>query len=162
MKKHLCVSLFAGLTAAGPSFACFPDPKFNYDDISSQSVLLATASVSKVDFRTDGGQSCWHLTYSGASYLYGKGENEFSVKTCLQEVYQIDLLAEENEGLDYLGFVQQAEVLIGVVKNPEQTSGLRYAIPSCWGPLHINLDKFSSDEREKFLQDIRTQVANQQ
>jgi hypothetical protein len=71
-------------------------------------------------------------------------------------------LVEEREGLDLLGFVQGAEVIIGLVQNPDNSSDLRYAVPSCWGPLHLNLGALPHDVREKFLQDILEQLRPQQ
>jgi hypothetical protein len=162
MRKHLYISFLAVLTSVKPSFACYPDPQFEYDEVSSQTASIATATVTAVDLESDDSQSCWHVSYSNAKYLFGNGENDFSISTCVHEIYQIDLLAEEDEGLDYLGFVQGAEVLIGLVQNNENPSGLRYAIPSCWGPLHINLSKLSREERDDFLQDIQSQITNGQ
>lgn len=162
MKQHVFTFLIAVLTSAQQSFACYPDPQFDYDDVGSQAVSIVTAKVSAVDFRKGDSQSCWHVSYSGASYLHGKGESEFSVTTCTSEVYQIEMLAQEVEGLDYLGFVEGAEVLIGVAEKQENRPELRYAIPSCWGPLHVNLSKFSRVERKKFVQDVLNQVTSKQ
>jgi len=80
----------------------------------------------------------------------------------VQEVYPDGLLAEQFEELDFYGFFQNAEVLIGLIQKPENISDLRYAVPTCWGPLHVNLDELSSDEREELLKDVLSQVANQQ
>lgn len=158
MSKQLLISVLVVLSSGMPSLACSPDPEFQYDEISSQVILIATATVTAFDLEDHSRQSCWRVSYSNASYLYGKGEEEFSVTTCAQENEQIDLQELGEELLDDLGFVQGAEVLVGLVQNDKSSPELRYAIPSCWGPLHINLSNLSSNEREGLLQEVRSQL----
>ncbi len=80
--------------------------------------------------------------------------------TCADEVYQLEALSEEVEGLEYLEFIPNAEVLLGVVHLGENASETRYAIPSCWGPLNVNLGQMSVEERAEFLHDFKTQLEN--
>jgi len=160
MKKHLVLSLLAFLISTKSVLACYPDPEFVYDDVTTVDISIATASVTTVELKTTETSSCWHVGYSGAQYLYGHGAKEFSVTTCAGEVYQIDALSEEVEGFEYLGLIPSAEVLLGVVHLSENASELRYAIPSCWGPLHVNLGKMSGEERAEFLHDFKAQIEN--
>ncbi len=160
MKKQLVHPLLALLISTKTALACYPDPEFSYDDLTRSDISIATASVTTVEVRTTETTSCWHVGYSDAEYLYGHGAKAFSVTTCTDEVYQIDALAEEAEGLEYLGFIPTAEVLLGVVHLNGDVSDLRYAIPSCWGPLHVNLGKMSGEERAEFLGEINTLIEN--
>lgn len=160
MKNHLVRSALAFLISTKTALACYPDPAFAYDEVATADVSIATASVTTVEVRTTETTSCWHVGYSDAQYLYGNGTKEFSVATCMDEVYQIGALSEETEGLDYLGLIPNAEVLLGVVHPCEKASEVRYAIPSCWGPLHVNLGKMSGKERAEFLRDFKTQIEN--
>ncbi|KAG1647742.1 hypothetical protein GQR58_030366 [Nymphon striatum] len=130
MGKRVFHSLQALVVLTAPALACYPDPEFSYDDLKA----LKRKRVGV-------------FTYLDVQYLYGFGEKEFSVKTCSDEVYQVEALSEELESLEYLGFVPEAEVLIGLVSPDQNNSEVRYAIPSCWGPLHFNLDKMSSEEQ---------------
>jgi hypothetical protein len=125
-------------------------------------VLSQTATVMTVDFESDEYKSCWHVSYSNVSYLYGAGSEEISVTRCVQEVYEYDVLADEDEALVYLGFLPEAEVLIGLVQSDEDATQLRYAVPSCWGPLHVNMNEMSPEEQTSLLQSIQNQVANSQ
>ena len=140
--------------------ACYPDPEFTYDDVTKSGISIATATVANVELKTTETTSCWHVEYSDAKYLYGHGTHEFSVTTCADEAYQVGALSEETEGLEYLGFIQNAKVLLGVVDVNEDVSDRRYAILSCWGPLHVNLRKMSGEERAEFLRGIKTLVEN--
>lgn len=158
MKNHLVRSLLAFLISTKTAWACYPDPTFAYDEVATADISIVTASVTTVEVTTTETISCWHVDYSDAQYLYGHGTKEFSVTTCTDEVYQIDALSEEAEGLEHLGLIPNAEVLLGVVHPSEKASDLRYAIPSCWGPLHVNLGKMSGDERTEFLRDFKTQI----
>ncbi|MBM1558393.1 hypothetical protein JQV19_17930 [Sulfitobacter mediterraneus] len=158
MKKHLCRSLLAVLVSSKSVLACYPDPEFIYDEVTSVDISIATASVAAVELETKETSSCWRVDYTDIQYLYGHGAKEFFVTTCVNEVYQIDALSEEVEGFEYLGFVPNADVLLAVVPLRDQASELRYAIPSCWGPLHVNLDKMSSGERLDFLNNFRNQI----
>ena len=158
MIRQLYIFLFITVITAAPSLACFPDPAFEYDEISSSDVSILTATVTAVELETYGDKTCWRVSYLNASYLYGNGEAEFSISTCAQEVWQLDVLTEEDDGPYHLGFVPEAEVLTGLVKNDATPLKLRYAIPSCWGPLHINLSILSREERESLLQDVQRKI----
>ncbi len=158
MYRRLCISLLAILISAKPTLACYPDPSFVYDDVSSQAVMIATATVTTVDLNMSKTSSCLTVRYSAAQFLYGNGSKGFSVTTCVDEIFQIDILSEESEGFEYFGFVPNAEVLVGLIHLHEDGSELRYAIPSCWGPLHINLNKMSTKKRAEFLQELESQI----
>lgn len=80
--------------------------------------------------------------------------------TCADEVCQLVALSEEVEGLEYLGFIPNAKVLLGVVHYGENASEIRYAIPSSWGSLHVSLGQVSVEERAEFLHDFKTQLEN--
>ncbi len=162
MSKRVFHSLQALVLLTTPALACYPDPKFSYDDVSSQDISIATATVTSVEFESSETQSCWRVHYLDVQYLYGVGEKEFSVKTCSDEVYRVEALSEELEGLEYLGFVPEAEVLIGLVSLDQDNSEVRYAIPSCWGPLHYNLGKMSSEERAELLRELDNQIEKTQ
>lgn len=162
MKKQICCSFLSILISAMPALACYPEPEFVYDEMSSQTVSIATATVETVNLENSENSSCWTIRYSGAAYIFGLGRKEFSVTTCTDEVYQIEYLSEETEGLEYLGFIANAEVLAGLVQTSEDASEFRYAILSCWGPLHINLDKFSTTERAEFLRELEAEIISKQ
>ncbi|MFQ6554059.1 hypothetical protein AAD018_017085 [Aestuariibius insulae] len=157
MNKILRYCAFGGLLSADLALACQPDPDFAYDEVASQDISIAIASVVDVEIvGTDA--SCWLVEYEKAEYLFGLGDQAFSVATCADEFFQIEALTYEAEGLEYLGFVPGADVLLGLVKAGEDAKDLRYAVPSCWGPLHFNLDKLSDEERTALLQNIQTQI----
>jgi len=162
MIKRVFQFLQAVLVLTTPALACRPDPEFSYDDIRSQDISIATATVTSVEVESSETQSCWRVHYLDVQYLYGSGEKELAVKTCSDEVFQVEALSEELEGLEYLGFVPEAEVLVGFVSPGQDNSEVRYAIPSCWGPFHFNLDKMSSREREEFLRQLDSQIENTQ
>ncbi|MCW1950400.1 MAG: hypothetical protein KIH44_003415 [Octadecabacter sp.] len=115
MLKRVFHSLQVLMILTSPVLACYPDPDFSYDDVSSQHISIATAKVTSVEVESSETQSCWRVHYLDVQYLYGFGEKEFSVKTCSDEVSQVEAISEELEGLEYLGFVPEAEVLVGFV-----------------------------------------------
>ena len=162
MCKRVFHSLQALLVLTAPALACYPDPEFSYHDVSSRDVAIATATVTSVEFESSETKSCWRVHYLDVQYLYGVGEKEFSVKTCSDKIYQLEALSEELEGLEYLGFVPEAEVLLGLISLDQENSEVMYAIPSCWGPLHYNLGKMSSEERAKLLRELDNQIEKTQ
>ena len=143
--------------SAVPSFACDPDPNFPYDDIGSADISIIVATVSNVEMVTNE-TSCWVLSYDVAEYLYGSGSSEFFVTTCIDEIDQFDAMLHEAEGLTYLGFVPAAEVLLGVVRETENYESLRYAVPTCWGPLHYNLHAATEEERAELMETISVKM----
>lgn len=143
-----------------PALACTPDRYSSYDDLNSQDILIATANVTTVDFVTSETEACMHIVYSAAQYVYGIGPKEFSVTTCWNDIDQTETLAEQTDGLGAFGFLPEAEVFLGLVYVGEGSSQLRYAEPSCWGPLHVNLDDMSSNEQTEFIQGFANQIEN--
>ena len=162
MNTKLFSFLFATLISAKPVYACLPDLEADYDDIGSRTVSIATATVTSVDFASDENKSCWHISYSDVNYLYGSGGEEILVKSCVQEAYEYDVPEDVDESLVYLGLVPDAKVLMGLVPTGKDESQLRYAVPSCWGPLHINLNEMSPEEQNDLLLSIQNQVSNSQ
>ena len=157
MKKFVLRSVFVLLIPANTALACVPDPEFAYDDATNVDIAIATAVVTSVEIKNTEIASCWQVQYSNARYYLGQGAEGFSVTTCADKVYQEDALAEQVEGLESLGFKPNAEVLLGVVHLGENASKLRYAIPSCWGPMHVDLGQMSAEERAEFLDNLERQ-----
>lgn len=151
-RRILCFSLCTWLSATA-ALACYPDPEFAYDRVGSADFRIAVAQVSDVEIVVQD-TSCYVLSYHHAEYLIGTGPSDFVVRTCTDDIYQVDSLLEEAEGLTYLGFVKSAEVLVGLVRDPANTDSLRYAVPTCWGPLHYNLEKVSEQDRADMLRAI--------
>lgn len=162
MSKRVFHSLQALIVLATPALACYPDPEFSYDDVSSHDISIATATVSSVEVENTETQTCWRVHYLDVHYLYGFGDEELSVNTCFDEVLEIEAFSEELEGLEYLGFFAEAEVLVGFVSSDRDNYEVRYAVPTCWGPLHFNLNEMSSEERAEFLRELDTQIENTQ
>lgn len=152
--------LLCSLSFGSGASACSPDPNFVYDDIHSREVLLATATVKTFEIESSETSLCWNASYSDAQYLYGVGEKQFSIKTCWDKEWEDDELGADPEVFEVYGFVTNANVLVGLVRLPENPSELRYAIPSCWGWLHVNLDELSNEERDEFLQELEGQIKN--
>jgi hypothetical protein len=171
MKPPLASSLL-WVFLTGPGLACYPDPNFAYDDIRSADISIVIATVSAVEIETRagffeyfqqekiwrGGATCWVIRYDSAEYLYGAGPRAFSVTTCTEGLFQVDAMLREAEGAPYLGFIPAAEVLLGIVQQDTEADAIRYAVPSCWGPLHYNLDIASEEERADLLAAVRDQM----
>ena len=162
MIKRIFHSVLAVSILAHDASACQSLPETSYDDFRTEGFSIATATVFSVETEHTATRTCWSVSYVDAAYLYGSGKDTFSVKTCSDEVFQIKALSDEVEGFDYLGFVPHADILVGLVYHREQISELRYALPSCWGPMHVNLGKMSDTERAKFLQDLTDQIKHAQ
>lgn len=94
--------------------------------------------------------------------MYGVGSKEFSITTCTDEKVQLDTLMAEAEVATYLGLTPAAEVLLGIVNQSPDEGGLRYAVPTCWGPLHFNLDQASQEDRALLFEAIEDQMENTQ
>lgn len=154
--------LLSVTSLASAASACSPDPNFGYDDISSRDVLLVTATVKTFEVESSESALCWNVNYSDAQYLHGIGAKHFFVKTCWEKESPDDELGAEPEALDIYGFFTNASVVVGLVRLPDHPSTLRYAIPSCWGWMHINLGGFSKEERHEFLQELEDQIENAQ
>lgn len=154
MKLGLAGALLSLALLPTSGMACYPDPGFDYDDIGSAELSIAITTVLDVSVVSQD-RSCWVLRYGNAEYLHGTGPEAFSVTTCAKDVFQIEAMMAEIESLPHLGFTAMTEVVLGVVRQDAQVDGLRYAIPTCWGPLHYNLDTASPEERETLLQMIQ-------
>lgn len=154
MKQAFFGSFLLFFLSTTSVLACYPDPKFQYDDIGSADLSIVVAEVAEVKVATRG-QPCLFLRYVNAEYLYGNGSTEFSVTTCTGEIPQMDSLMQEVDGKTYLGFISYAEVLLGVVREGTNADTLRYAVPTCWGPLHYNLDILPEEERLGLIKSIK-------
>jgi len=157
MKKSISLGLLTILISTKSILACQYDPEFDYDDIDSSDISIAIASVSEVRVETLE-TSCLIVEYENAEYLLGVGNTQFSVTTCTDDVYDADVMASDKDVLDFFGFIPSTEVLVGVVRPPDSADGLRYATPTCWGPLHYNLQTMTAEQRAKLLNEIESVV----
>jgi hypothetical protein len=143
---------------AVPVLACTPDPNTAYDDVQSRDIAIGIAEVTSMvvsPFAVDG--SCRTLQYVTTRSMMGNVPEEFTVETC-DDYLPVD---EWGDGgidpalmHDMLGYEVGAEVILGLVFEPEGPTPIRYAVPSCWGPLHLRLDTMTEPERAAFVQEV--------
>jgi len=151
---YICASMVALALTTAPTLACTPIKGEKYDDFSASNVSIAIATVvSKSAFATDGSSACLGVEYKTTDLLFGKLSENFEVENCYDNV-PVDEL-RESEGLLALGFETGASVLVGVMPNDQTAVGLRYMMPSCWGPLHVRLDTLESGERQDVLDEFQ-------
>lgn len=140
--------LTIGMTSA--ALACLPSPNAKYDQFPEQDGAIAIANVVSVSAEpAKNGGACLSVSYTTKETLYGKLPDRFTVRSCSETATVEKMPAAP--GNAPMGFVSGASVLLGLVKTDENSSNLRYAIPGCWGPLHIRLDTMAERERAGLL-----------
>lgn len=149
-------ALFVALAVAASGVQaqdCLPDPAAAYDALSDPGVAVLTARVRQVTVEAEPEQACLSLSYSTEAVLVGTAEDRFAVRHCLEGIAAEDLTAAlRSAAFDDIGMLPGAEVLVGTVG--QEDGSLRYAVPTCMGPLHIRLDGLSAVQREGVLQQI--------
>ena len=142
------------------AFACSPDPNFDYDQISSDRVSIFIARVVEIDRTTHENEVCWQVDYVVESVLTGVQAEAFSVLSCSRRTPQM-IVMTRHEGNKEVGFVEGAEVLLGVLLEDDGPTGVRYAVPSCWGPLHLNIGILTLEQRNELIAAISAQVSEE-
>lgn len=152
-------SFLIGVLATGHGYAC--QPGGIYDDPKAKGVFVVRAKVVSFDVLGGDGKTCFQVEYQVLETLYGSAEPRFDVQQC----YEGD--DTSRDGPDSYGFVTNAEVLAGFTRQPpaesndveHQPGALRWLVPTCWGPMHVSLDKLAGDEKaaaESLMQDVRS------
>lgn len=160
--QFLYTLLYFGLIsfAAHPSWACKPVAGEQYDTLLSQDIVIASSKVLSVTAEArDKGDACFTLNYSTLENFLGVAPSEFSVTTCVEDVYQMEALMED-EAADVYGFVPKAEVIVMLVRLDSVEPNFRYVIPSCWGPMHYRLDTLSEEELSEAVHSIKDAISN--
>ena len=85
MRNVLQFSISLILASSSMVIACRDDPNFTYDEMGSQDIAIVTAFVSDVQIVASK-PSCIRASYTNPQYLYGVGEDAFSVTTCSADI----------------------------------------------------------------------------
>lgn len=125
-----------------------------FDELTSPLFVLAIANVTDVTITKSGEEeSCVSYGYSRTELVAGSIGESFRVEVC--DDYGPITDADLAETPEPYGFAKGASVLVGLIKPENGSSGLRYAVPDCWGPLHLRLDDMSKTERDTFLAEVK-------
>ncbi len=140
------------------SLACSPNDGETFDVLSSLDTIIGSAEVISVTSAPWGGAgACLTIGYSGIESFHGQIPQSFMVETCIDDASPDDAL--HSDGMEEMGFVDGAMVIVGLVKQQSDQQGFRYATPSCWGPLHLRLDEISEGELSEVIEAIRKMSA---
>ncbi len=155
---RLLLPIVSLLWLASPALACRPDPGNLYDDIPSPDLIVAVAEVTDVVItKSSDVDTCIAVGYMVTERLAGNVDDSFRVEVCYisGRVTEADLARTADE----TGFAVGATVLVGVIPSSKGSTELRYAVPNCWGPLHLRLDDMGEAERKLLIADYRQPVA---
>ncbi|MGH1415628.1 MAG: hypothetical protein ACRBB0_19220 [Pelagimonas sp.] len=153
---------------ASSALACVPERGVVYDSVETlpQGVMsIGLATVTDVQFlEPEKTKACFITTYADGQAKFGAFPTAFSVKTC-HHPRRLQRLRTDQASLqeftDILGYAAGAEVVLGIVDQPDvPQTPYRYFVPSCWGALHLRLDTLNSDERAEFMLGINDMVTS--
>jgi hypothetical protein len=160
-ERVLRCSLLAGclLYPAFPAWACRPVEGDVFDDIPSDGFVAAVAEVTDVTItKSSATESCFAVSYRRSELLHGEVDEIFRIETCGSDgpITEDDLASAPDE----IGFSEGATVLVGVITPKDGTLGLRYAVPNCWGPLHLRLDELDAPESKALIDEFRKMLSD--
>ena len=145
------------LGAASPALTCRPMEGEIYDEFPSPDFTCANAEVTDLRVtKSDDTESCLSVSYTRTQMIAGETAERFRVETCGNEgpITEAEFVEIQKE----YGFVQSATVLVRVIKLANQPDALRYAVPSCRGPVHIGLNGMTDDQRDAYVAEMKASV----
>lgn len=147
------------------AYACQPAPGVAYDDPTGPNALIVMAEVTGIEQRLENQSSCVSVSYSIKEILHGSHEGPLIVSICIPG----EEIVLNKTASDPFGFSKGALVLAGVTETPSpkgiefrtaRDGGLRYLMPTCWGPMHVNLTQLGKSERDQLVETFREELGD--
>jgi hypothetical protein len=146
-------------TAGQPAVACSPGVVTTLDVLPSANAVIVIAKVTSVSVvPSNANGACLNVSYAQADAVFGSVADTFEVSTCFEDVTVDEMTS--SPGAEDFGYNVGATVLVGLIKTASEPPALRYAMPSCWGPLHRRLDTIAAEDREALLSSLKIEVSD--
>lgn len=142
------------IAVSSAAFACQPHP--DDDDIETPDAALYIAVVRQVAvYVNDSQQACLDIEYDIQSTINGLNVEFFTVPYCtnLNSIQELETELSSETG-SLFGFVAGSEVIVGVMRDDGPNGAVRFAVPSCFGPLVMRIDIMDPDERDALLEEM--------